>query len=82
MSMSIDELKKRIGITERPGYNSYRVEVEWYGRTYWCISTNSLAWDRIQSDNTIPANKSVGTYTLRQAYIAFRDECLRKNGLK
>lgn len=78
--MTIDELKKKVIITRRTGYCAYRVETEWNGHKIGCNSNNSLAWDRIQSDD-VPTNKSVGGYTLRQAYMAFRDECLTKNGI-
>ena len=81
--MTIEELKKKVIITRRTGgygYYPYRVETEWNGHTIGCNSDNFIAWERIQSV-CVPTNKSVGGYTLRQAYMAFRNECLTKNGI-
>ena len=82
MSMSIDEIKRSMSVVLGHYRLSYRVEVKNYSRIYTCVSRNFYAWRRIQERSHFPDNRKVFGYTLRQAYIAFRDECLRKNGLK
>ena len=67
----------KIGVEGR-----YMVEIYYRGKFYSCHSNNSLAWDRINSDDTTPARRLDGFYTLKSALKAFYDECKRKNGLR
>lgn len=80
--MSTEELRRNMSVVMNDDRLSYRVEVKSYGRTCTCVSRDFYAWIRIQERSHFPDNRKVFGYTLRQAYIAFRDECLRKNGLK
>ena len=60
----------------------YFVQIYYRGRFYSCHSNNSLAWDRIHSDDTTPARAERGFYTLKGALKSFYDECKQKNNLR
>lgn len=77
--MTLQELQQRV---EKCwiGYGTYRVWTTYRGRRLSCISHNTLAVDRINSDDWVPARKEVGFYTLRSAYQALHDEVVEKGG--
>lgn len=61
----------------------YMVEIYYRGKFYSCHSNNTLAWDRIYSDDYVPERaERDGGYTLKGALKAFYEECKRKNGLR
>ena len=63
------------------GYGHKRVTIKYKNKEYSCVSTNTLATDRISSDNDSVDNNSFFK-TKRQAYLALWDECKRKNDLR
>jgi len=70
-------------LCHRSGFGGrYYVEIYFRGKFYSCHSNNSLAWDRINSDDTTPARRLDGFYTLKSALKAFYEECKQKNNLK
>lgn len=78
--MTLKQLQDRIKIRRGNGYCSYIVTITYRGTEYSTRSNNSLAWDRISDADEDPRTE-VGFYTLKQAYLAFYDECKRDNGL-
>lgn len=78
--MTLNELKSRVSL-EWVGYGQYRVWTIHRGQRYTCISNNTLATDRIKSDDWVPERAVKGYYTLRGAYQALHYEVLIKNGL-
>lgn len=74
-----NQFKKRMAV-DRLSQGQYRICVVYRGKVYFCISNNSLAWDRLENDN-YPSNYPVNGYTNRGAWQAFYDECLQKNFL-
>lgn len=78
--MTLQELKERVKVERAGGYGSYKVTITYRGKSYWCHSNNSLAWDRLDDDN-YSDNEVNGFYTNKGAYLAFYDECKRKNHL-
>lgn len=78
--MTIQELSKIVNVARGNWYGHYSVTIKYRNRTYICTSTNSLAWDRIHSTDASPI-EVVCSYTLRQAYLAFYNECRAKNNL-
>jgi len=79
--MTLKQLKEKVWIRSISGYSTYQVEIKYRGQIYSCKSNNSLAWDRINSDDFVSDRESHGTYTLKGAYMAFYIECMSKNGL-
>ncbi len=78
--MTIQDLIEKVNVAHGNWYGHYKVTIKYRNRTYQCTSTNSLAWDRIHSMDASPI-EVVGYYTLRQAYLAFYNECREKNNL-
>jgi hypothetical protein len=73
--MTTVELYKRIDLA-LIYYGHYRVVIKYRGKQYSCISTNTKAVDRINSDEKMkfyPTEKS--------ALIALWNECKRANNL-
>lgn len=77
-TLSLSELQQRVEMTW-VGYGTYRISTTYRGQQLTAISHNTLAVDRIHSDDSTPARKEVGYYTLRGAYQALHDEVLMKN---
>lgn len=83
--MTTKDLQNKITrLCHHNGYGGcYMVEIYYHGKFYSCHSNNSLAWDRIHSDDYVPDRaERDGGYTLKGALKAFYDECKRKNGLR
>jgi len=59
----------------------FRISCRYYGKDYSCTSTNTLAYDRIKDEGYVPDRTSRFGYTLKQAWKALYDECLRQNTL-
>ena len=79
--MTLEELENRTDVVRGFGYNCYVVKITYRGKQYVCQSNNSLAWDRIQSEeNSVRA--IFCSYSLKEAYQAFYNECKRKNNLR
>jgi hypothetical protein len=74
--MTLQELKERVKVERDGGYGSYKVTITYRGKSYWCHSNNSLAWDDLGSDE-----HRCYYMTDKQALLAFYDECKRKNHL-
>ena len=75
--MTLEQLQNRVTMTWI-GYGTYRVKTTHRGRQLSGITHNTLAIDRIKSDDCVPARKEVGLYTLRSAYQALHDEIIRQ----
>lgn len=80
ITMTLKELKSKVKVTHAKYYGLYNVlynvEIIFYGKTYHCISNNSLAYER-----AIDPKKSDKCYTQKQAYQSLYDECKQKNHL-
>ena len=64
------------------GYGTYKVRVMYRGKEYTCFSHNSGAYDRVRNLGELsPLEKDESGYTLRQALLAFYDECKELNNL-
>jgi len=75
--MTTQELKNRI-TTIFSGYGHQKVTIEFRNKTYSCITTNTIATDRIGDEEIRPNAFYV---TEKQALLALWDECKRKNNL-
>lgn len=78
--MTLDELRRRIKVERDKGFHLYKITITYRGKEYTCKSKNSLAWDRLDDDN-YSDNEVNGFYTNKGAYLAFYEECKRKNNL-
>ena len=78
--MKKQELLNKVSISWK-SYGTYDVTIEFRGNSYSCISHNTLAVDRIKSDESISDNRSEHGYTYKQALEALYDECKRANNL-
>ena len=58
---------------------SFSVAIIYHGKKLTCSSNNTLAFDRINADHIVNERVVLYGYTLRQAYQASYDECVRKN---
>lgn len=59
----------------------FKVKIRYYGKDYSCVSTNTLAYDRISSGCYLPGRASFYGYTYKQAVDSLFEECLRQNCL-
>lgn len=79
--MNTEKLRRRISIRWK-GYGTYRITIEYRGKTYSCTSHNSLAYDRIRGYADSVSDRTVRDfYTFKGALKALWDECKRANGL-
>lgn len=76
--MTLQQLQQRVDM-QWIGYGTYRIWTIYRGHRLTAITHNTLAIDRIQSDDSTPARQEVGYYTLRGAYQSLHDEVLMKN---
>lgn len=81
-TLKTTEIRDKIRIRRRIGFNKFEVEIIHRNKLYRCQSNNSMAWDRILEKDDINDNQVSGTYTLKGAFQAFYDECKLKNDLK
>lgn len=77
--MNTEELRRRITIQWK-GYGSYKVTIEYRGKSYSCTSHNSLAYDRINT-NSVDYRITCYSYTYKGALQALYNECKRCNGI-
>lgn len=85
--MTLEELKRKVriswkgfGIHERKGYGIYEIQIVYRGKTLTTITHDSWAYDRIGgNDNWISDKEHHNGYTLKQAYKAMWDKCVRDN---
>ena len=79
--MTTQELRDRITIQWK-GYGTYKVTIEYCGKSYSCTSHNSLAYDRITGyADEVPDRAVRDFYTYKGALQALFDECKRANDL-
>lgn len=78
--MTARDLYYKISVAPQ-GSGYYLVKIEYRGKTYSCLSQNSLAYDRMNAD-IVSGRQVYCEYTYKQAMEAFYDECKRKNYLK
>ena len=75
--MTTAQLSQRIIADRTSSYGHYKVTIQYRGKEYSCISTDSMAYDRYNDDNA----KGRGIYTQKDALQSFWSECKRKNNL-
>ena len=78
--MTKQELLNKVSISWK-GYGTFNVTIEFRGKSYSCTSHNTLAYDRIRSDDSMSEYRSEFGYTYKQALEALYDECKRANNL-
>ena len=79
--MTLEQLKERTAV-ERISNGSYKVTITYKGKEYTTISHNSLAYDRIDTDDSeTPAREVHGTYTKKGAYQHLYEKCKEDNGI-
>lgn len=77
--MTLSQLKNRVRVTWK-GYGTFETEIVFRGKKYRTITHNSWAYDRIRgNDDWISDREIHNLYTLKQAYKALWDECVRNN---
>ena len=72
--MKTQELAQRIFADKTSYYGHYKVTIIFRGKSYTCISTDSIAYDRYNDED---AKKGVQ----KDALKSFWNECKRKNNL-
>jgi hypothetical protein len=75
--MNISELLQRIDARKTTSYGHYKVTIQYRGKEYSCISTDSQAFDRY-----LDGDATRGHYTQKDALKAFWNECKRRNNLR
>ena len=78
--MTIQKLLNKVSISWK-SYGTYNVTIEFRGNSYSCISTDTMAYDRIKSRDGMNDYRSEFGYTYKQAWEALYDECKRANNL-
>ena len=78
--MTKQELLNKVSIS-RKGYGTYDVTTEFRGKNYSCTSNDTMAYDRIKSNDSMSEYRSEFGYTYKQALEAFYDDCKRINNL-
>lgn len=79
--MTLQEIKSRFSIRSAVGYGRYNIFIRYRRRYYHCISTDTVARDRLSVEGRVTDSSRVCGLTLRQAYERFFNECMRKNNL-
>lgn len=75
--MKTQELKNKI-TTSFSGYGHFKVTIEYRGKKYNCITTNTMAIDKIGEEKR---EYKLFYFTEKQALTALYNECKRKNDL-
>lgn len=78
--MTLKDIQNRVFIRWH-GYGCYYVTISHRRKEYFCVSHNSMAYDRIRYYDETPTRADRQGYTLKGAFLAFYDECKRKNNL-
>jgi len=76
-NMTTAQLSQRIDASRTTSYGHYKVTIQYRGKQYSCISTDSMAYDRYMDEDA----KGRGIYTQLDALKSFWNECKRKNNL-
>ena len=77
--MTTQQLNERIDLTPKP-YGHYRIRIMYRGTYYFCTSNNTMAVDRIHTDERY-INGAYYT-TERRALLSLWNECKRANNLR
>ena len=77
--MNTQQLNGRIDLTPKP-YGHYRIRIEYRGKHYFCTSNNTMAVDRIHTDERYIRGAHYPTE--RAALMSLWNECKRANGLR
>ena len=72
--MTTSELSRRIEASTTTSYGHYKVTIKYRGKQYSCTSTDSMAYDRYNDEDS-----KIGVQ--RDALKSFWNECKRKNNL-
>lgn len=80
--MKLDDLWYKYQGKQITGYGHYKISFVHRKKTISCTTTNTLAIDRINSQDVFTPNQERYGYTERQALQALYDECKRKNGIE
>lgn len=75
--MTTQQLKNRIS-TQFSGYGHFKVTINYRNKTYTCITTNTMAIDKIGDEQRTP--KEFYT-TEKEALLSLYNECKRANDL-
>jgi hypothetical protein len=75
--MTTAQLSSRIDARTTTSYGHYKVTIQYRGKQYSCISTDSMAYDRYMDEDA----KGRGIYSQLDALKSFWNECKRKNNL-
>jgi hypothetical protein len=75
--MTTAQLSQRIIADRTSSYGHYKVTIQYRGKEYSCISTDSMAYDRYNDEYA----KGRGIYTQKDALQSLWSECKRKNNL-
>lgn len=73
--MTTQELEKHVNVELSHLHGHYKITINYRGRKYRCLSTNSSAYDSVRWPD------DSNEYTYKQGLQAFYDECKRKNNL-
>jgi hypothetical protein len=76
-NMTTAQLLQRIDARTTTSYGHYKVTIQYRGKQYTCISTDSMAYDRYMDEDA----RGRGIYTQLDALKSFWNECKRKNNL-
>jgi hypothetical protein len=76
--MTAQELSQRIVADKTSSYGHYKVTIQYRGKEYTCITTNSEAYDRYNDEE----RKGNRYYSQLDALKDLWRECKRKNNLK
>lgn len=86
--MNLSQLKSRVSFSNgyhsgrSAGYGHFVIHITYRGKEYSCRSNNTVAYDRITSENfAINTYSRLNGYTLYEAYMSLYTECLSKNEL-
>lgn len=76
--MTTLDLRNKITVSFK-SYGHYKVTIEYRNKEYSCVTTNTMAVDRMDDDYI---NHGMFYVSPKQALIALYNECKRKNELK
>ena len=80
--MTLNQLKQKFNGATMTGYGHYRISFDIYGKERTCTTTNTLALDRINSEDYDWGTNHKKFYaTIKQAYEALYNEVKRNNNL-
>lgn len=78
--MTLEQLQARIRF-QWVGYGTYKVTMTYNGKTLSATTHDTLAIDRINTDDCTPPRQVVGHYTLKGAYQALYNQIKSNNDL-